>query len=99
MISTNRHSVLRRLALAAVLFMALASSAAHACPNCKNGLAVQPNGRNLERGYQASILFMLAMPFVVGGGLSAYFYYEVRKARAKLEASQAKAGETPTHRP
>lgn len=40
-----------------------------------------PDSANLVRGYFWSILFMMSMPFLIMGGLSTYFYYEVCKAR------------------
>ena len=54
-----------------------------ACPTCKDNLAHDPASANLVRGYAYSILFMLSMPPLIFGGLSAYFYWEVRKAKAR----------------
>ena len=56
--------------------------AALACPTCKDNLAADPDAANLARGYYYSILFMLSMPPLILAGLSAYFYWEIRKARA-----------------
>ena len=56
---------------------------AMACPTCKESLAHDPASANLARGYAYSILFMLSMPPLILGGLSAYFYWEVRKAKAR----------------
>lgn len=58
-----------------------------ACPNCKEALAGDANAHNLVRGYYYSILFMMSMPFLILGGLSAYFYYEVRRARLRQPAA------------
>ena len=58
------------------------SSAAFACPTCKENLAGDPEAANIVRGYFWSILFMLSMPPLILSGLSLYFYYEVCKARA-----------------
>jgi hypothetical protein len=48
--------------------------------------------------YGWSIVFMMSMPFLILGSLSAYFYYEVCKAR-RLTATQrgaSEAGATPS---
>jgi hypothetical protein len=63
-----------------------AATVCSACPTCKDNLAHDPAGANLARGYYYSILFMLSMPPLIFGGLSAYFYWEVRKARARSTA-------------
>jgi heme/copper-type cytochrome/quinol oxidase subunit 2 len=65
-------------ALALTLAMATAASA---CPSCKSALGDSPEGQRLVHGYFLSICFMVAMPFTVFGGLSAYMYYLVRSAR------------------
>ena len=74
------------VALALVVGLA---SLALACPTCKDSLAESdPAHENIVRGYFYSILFMLSMPFTIFTALSAYFYYEVRKARKqKLKAT------------
>ena len=71
------------LALAAALFW---SAIASACPTCKDNMAHDPASANLVRGYAYSILFMLSMPPLIFCGLSAYFYWEVRKAKARAAA-------------
>jgi heme/copper-type cytochrome/quinol oxidase subunit 2 len=73
-------------ALAVVLLMA---SVAFACPTCKDSLAHDPASANLVRGYAYSILFLLSMPPLIFSGLSAYFYWEVRKAKARQAAKVA----------
>jgi hypothetical protein len=70
------------VAIALVLALLLAG-AANACPTCKDSLAADPAAANLVRGYAYSIIFMLSMPPLIFGGLSAYFYWEVRRARAR----------------
>ncbi len=67
----------------ALLMLAVWAAAAMACPTCKDNLAHDPASANLVRGYAYSILFMLSMPPLILGGLSAYFYWEVRKAKAR----------------
>src|SRR5262245_24957353 len=78
----NRLSKIHVILLA-VAGCLLCSGAALACPTCKESLAHDPASANLVRGYAYSILFMLSMPPLIFGGLSAYFYWEVRKARAR----------------
>jgi hypothetical protein len=71
------------LVLAACAAILLGCDAALGCPTCKDQLAHDPNGANLARGYYYSILFMLSMPPLIFSSLCLYFWYEVRKARAK----------------
>jgi hypothetical protein len=54
-----------------------------ACPTCKDNMAHDPASANLVRGYAYSIMFMLSMPPLIFGSLCAYFYWEVRKAKAR----------------
>jgi len=79
-----RKIILFGLTLMAVM---LSAAIATACPTCKDSLAHDPASANLARGYAYSILFMLSMPPLILGGLSAYFYWEVRKARARQKES------------
>ena len=80
-------SLLRILALYCVLTLACCGNVALACPTCKDSLAHDPASANLVRGYAYSILFMLSMPPLIFCGLSAYFYWEVRKAKARQAQS------------
>jgi hypothetical protein len=75
------------LPLAVAALVLLACETTLACPTCKDNLAHDPAAANLARGYYYSILFMLSMPPLILGGLSAYFYWEVRKARARQDAA------------
>ena len=79
------------IALVVALLLVIADSAL-ACPTCKENLAGDPEAANIVRGYFFSILFMLSMPPLILSGLSLYFYYEVRKARA-LQAKAAAEGQ------
>lgn len=69
--------------IAAVLsIVMLTATDAWACPMCKAALG--SSGRDhgdWVGGFFWSILFMLSMPFLILGGLSAYMYWLVRKAR------------------
>jgi hypothetical protein len=67
----------------------LAPQLALACPNCKDSLNAQ-----YAAAYGASIIFMLSMPFLILGGLSAYFYWEVRRARKKQAAALINSAQT-----
>ncbi len=81
----QRHisSLIRSLPVALALALLLVfADFAFACPTCKENLAGDPEAANIVRGYFYSILFMLSMPPLILSGLSLYFYYEVRKARA-----------------
>lgn len=75
--------------LAAVVCSLLLVGVASACPTCKENLAHDPASASLARGFYYSILFMVSMPFVIFGSLSAYFYYEVRKAKLQQSAQPA----------
>lgn len=70
-------------ALTAAAVVVLLLAPAWACPTCKDQLAHDPASLNIARGYAYSILFMLSMPPLILGSLAAYFYWEVRKARAR----------------
>jgi len=65
---------------------------ASACPTCKDNMAHDPASANLVRGYAYSIMFMLSMPPLIFGSLCAYFYWEVRKAKARAAKMAAESG-------
>jgi len=76
----------------------LLAGIASACPTCKDSLASDPASASLVRGYAYSILFMLSMPPLIFGGLSAYFYWEVRRAKAReANARQADVATIAAH--
>jgi heme/copper-type cytochrome/quinol oxidase subunit 2 len=77
-----------RFALAIAMTLALCAIAS-ACPTCKDNMAHDPASQNLVRGYAYSILFMLSMPPLIFGSLCAYFYWEVRKAKARQNQAAA----------
>lgn len=91
--STNTKSLLLRaakrivttLVLVALLCLLLQQTAM-ACPNCKEALLHDDSAHaGVARGYYWSILFMMSTPFVLLGGLSSYFYWEVRKAKYRQQ--------------
>ncbi len=70
------------IAVVCVLWLCF-QSVAVACPTCADGVANDPNHANLVRGYFWSIIFMMSMPFLIFTGLCSYFYFEIRRARAR----------------
>lgn len=99
--ATTLLRAVRRLMIAtAVVGLVNLPTSATACPKCKEALVAQSNGQGLQRGFQYSILFMLAAPFGILTGLGSYFWWEVRRARRNLptpdggSASPAAPGET-----
>jgi len=92
LVSTLIRSLPIAFALALLLCFA---DAALGCPTCKENLANDPEAANIVRGYFYSILFMLSMPPLILSGLSLYFYYEVRKARALAAKSGLPATQLP----
>jgi di/tricarboxylate transporter len=89
----------RTILIAVTLLLAFACFAgtASACPTCKDGMAGDPAMSSMVNGYFWSILFMMSMPFLTLGGISAYFYYEVCRARKRqsLEALTAESSTDP----
>jgi len=82
------RSPLAAVFAAAVLFLLCAGSAV-ACPTCKDAMANDPASASLAQGFYYSILFMVSAPYVVFGSLAAYFYWQIRKARARQAATPA----------
>jgi len=88
---------MKRLIVTLSLLVAVLGFAtlAEACPTCKDSLgASDPQHQGMVQGYFYSILFMMAMPFLLFGTFSSYMYLEVRRARAARQAEAMKdAGE------
>ncbi len=58
----------RSLLLSLVMILGL-STAARACPNCKEAVAAQPSDvANMARGYNYSVMFMISVPATLLGG-------------------------------
>lgn len=82
------RSLLRLLLISCVA--ALLSMPAGACPACKDAVAQPGEGASQDgqtqarvaAGYNWSILFMIAAPFTVVGGIGAGFYFALRKPDA-----------------
>ena len=84
MFRMSYNSVTRRISLAGLsAVVVLMAREALACPTCKDTLT-----DNYVQAYGMSIIFMMSMPFIIFGLLSAYFYYEVCKARRQKAAEQ-----------
>ena len=67
----------------AICVVLLVAQLAVACPTCKEGLAENdPQQQALAAGYFYSILFMMAMPFVILGTFGSFAYFSIRKAQA-----------------
>lgn len=81
----NRFSKLLPGIVALVIVFCVTGLAC-ACPSCKDGL--EQGQSNQIQAYFWSILFMMSMPFVIFTSMSAYFYYEVCRARA-LKVAEA----------
>ena len=83
--------------LVAVAFVAIVClhNVALACPTCTNGLGNDPAHSSMVQGYFWSIVFMMSMPFLVLGGISAYFYYEIRRARSRQATAAARSAAQP----
>lgn len=84
----------RKIALAVVLVWGCLAlpSAAQACPGCAEAQAGQgPSRTNIVRGYQLSIIFMMAMPFLIVGSFGGYVYYTVYRGRNDSEAAPPSA--------
>ena len=86
----NRKN-LKSLGIALAMAIGLCAVAS-ACPTCKDNMAHDPASANLVRGYAYSIMFMLSMPPLIFGSLCAYFYWEVRKAKARAAKAGAEVG-------
>jgi hypothetical protein len=74
------------LPLAAIVIASASASSADACPMCKAALG--SGADHFINAWGISIVFMLSMPFLLMGSLSAYMYYLVRRARAEQAAKQ-----------
>lgn len=91
----NRHRIQRTLCflVALVVLFVVFQQTADACPTCKQGLA--DGQENVARGYFWSILFMMAMPFLIFAGLGLYFFLAIRRAKARLQQSAPQSHDQP----
>ena len=82
--------------IGAVCLAALSvASVLQACPTCKDGIAGNdPVSQATASGYFYSILFMMAMPFVIIGTFGSAAYLSIRRAResqGRLRGERAEA--------
>ncbi|MEM8945628.1 MAG: hypothetical protein AAGD11_10635 [Planctomycetota bacterium] len=93
MINRKSNSLLTKirkvLPAIAIIALLICVAEASACPTCKDGLAENdPASAAQAAGYFYSILFMMAMPFLILGTLGSAAYLSIRRARAqKLESA------------
>ncbi len=83
------QTAIRRIVcvLPALLLVIGFATVASACPTCKFSVAeYDPTNGGMAAGYFYSILFMMAMPFVLLGSFSGCAYLAVRRARVEKEA-------------
>ena len=81
-----------RIVLSWVVFAVVLFAAADllACPTCKEGLAgSDPVSQAQARGFFYSILFMMAMPFLLIGTLGGAAYLSIRRAREQQQSGAA----------
>ncbi len=86
----TKQTTIRRVmtALPALVLVLGFATVAAACPTCKLGLAENdPTNGGMVAGFFYSILFMMAMPFVLLGSFSGFAYLAVRRARVEQEAA------------
>jgi hypothetical protein len=76
------------LAIAAVAIVLSLDAVAWACPTCREGLADNPAGQSLARGFYYSILFMMSMPFLILGTLGTVAYRSVQRAKANQDVTK-----------
>lgn len=70
---------MRTLLLATLLF--LLSAPAAACPSCKDGLSAPGAPNQLSRGYARSIHLLMAMPYILFGGVAFTIVRSSKRAR------------------
>ncbi|NOZ41055.1 MAG: hypothetical protein GXP24_12645 [Planctomycetes bacterium] len=74
------------LPLLVIAVVLLTATDVMACPTCKDGLAASdPVSQAQARGFFYSILFMMAMPFVILGTFGSAAYWSIRKAREQQD--------------
>ncbi len=73
------------MTLLVLVAVVTATTTALACPTCKDALANDPNSQAMARGFFYSILFMMAMPFVIISTFGGAAYLSIRRAREQEE--------------
>ena len=102
LLSTASRRSLNTFARCAVTLLVIvavvtAASTAFACPTCKDSLgADDPGAQAMARGYFFSIIFMMAMPFVLVGTFGGAAYLSIRRAREQQLTSSLDASDSNT---
>jgi|GEM_PF-963798 hypothetical protein len=80
-----------------VLLLGLAERVLWAqCAMCRTGLLNSPEGQQWASGFNRGILFLLAVPFVILGGIAALIWRaQRRRARIGLPQTTRMAAEAP----
>lgn len=75
---------------AAIVFALSIPLSAHACPGC--GVA---NDSTVGQGFNMSIVFLMAMPFIVFGSVAGglIYYHHQKKNKTGTQHSEPKRGE------
>lgn len=91
----NRSTVMRPvLTMLVVLLVMLTATELLACPTCKDGIAENDPGSQAQAaGYFYSILFMMAMPFLLLGSLGGAAYLSIRRADEQRLAAAGNVAE------
>ena len=71
------------LIIAVMILISITAPALHACPGCGAAL----NGE-ISHGFNLSVLYMMAMPFIVFGGVAIGIVYVTRQNRTKAKLNQ-----------
>ncbi len=82
-----RHFVPRKnglfLIIAVIIIISLTPPVLHACPGCSAAL-----DNEVGHGFNLSVLYMMAMPFIVFGGVAMGIVYVTRQNRPKAKVNQ-----------
>ena len=85
-----------RVTLSLLVFavVLLTATDVFACPTCKDGIAESdPASQAQAAGYFYSILFMMAMPFVIIGTFGGAAYLSIKRAREQQTIAAAESAE------
>ena len=81
---TQRTRILLACFTVALLTLSALPEAAWACPNCKEAYMDTGGGASpIASGFNASIVFMMIMPFVVMGLFALRIWIAMRRKRAE----------------
>lgn len=74
----TKRKIFLVIVIMVTLLVSINPKVLHACPGCSAAL-----NADIGRGFNLSILYMLAMPFVVFGGVALGIIYVTRQNRIK----------------